>query len=94
MHTQGGLVPRSVPEVLQTSSMILGGVWLTHVDVWQKPTQYGKAIILQLKINKFQKKWVAVRIKRMFGTSLELCLRIICVIYVTYFNKTQILFLM
>ena len=21
--------------------------WLIHVDVWQKPTQYGKAIILQ-----------------------------------------------
>ena len=27
--------------------------WLIHVDVWQKPTQYFKAIILQLKINKF-----------------------------------------
>ena len=26
---------------------------LIHVDVWQKPTQYCKAIILQLKINKF-----------------------------------------
>ena len=24
---------------------------LIHVDVWQKPTQYCKAIILQLKIN-------------------------------------------
>jgi len=24
--------------------------WLIHVDVWQKPTQYCKAIILQLKI--------------------------------------------
>ena len=24
---------------------------LIHVDVWQKPTQYYKAIILQLKIN-------------------------------------------
>ena len=23
-----------------------------HVDVWQKPTQHCKAIILQLKINK------------------------------------------
>ena len=34
---------------------------LIHVDVWQKPTQYCKAIILQLKINKFSKgdaiKW-------------------------------------
>ena len=27
--------------------------WLTHVGVWQKPTQYCKAIILQLKLNKF-----------------------------------------
>ena len=25
-------------------------LWLTHVDIWQKPTQYCKAIILQLKI--------------------------------------------
>jgi len=24
-------------------------LWLTHVDIWQKPTQYCKAIILQLK---------------------------------------------
>ena len=28
-------------------------LWLTHVDVSQKPTQYCKVIILQLKINKF-----------------------------------------
>ena len=27
--------------------------WLIHVDVWQKPTQFCRAIILQLKINKF-----------------------------------------
>ena len=26
-------------------------LWLIHVDVWQKPTQYCKAIILQLKID-------------------------------------------
>ena len=26
--------------------------WLTHVDVWQKPTQFCKAIILQLKKRK------------------------------------------
>ena len=26
-------------------------LWLTHVVVWQKPTQYCKAINLQLKIN-------------------------------------------
>ena len=27
-------------------------LWLIHVDIWQKPTQYCKTIILQLKINK------------------------------------------
>jgi len=27
-------------------------LWLIHVDVWQKPTQYCKAVIPQLKINK------------------------------------------
>ena len=31
-------------------------LWLTHVDVWQKPTQYCKAVILQLKIDLFFKK--------------------------------------
>jgi len=25
-------------------------LWLTHADVWQKPTKHCKAIILQLKI--------------------------------------------
>ena len=29
-------------------------LWLIHVDVWQKPTQYCKAIIFQLK-NTFKK---------------------------------------
>ena len=28
--------------------------WLIHVAVWQKPTQYCKAIILQLKMNKLE----------------------------------------
>ena len=28
---------------------------LIHVDVWQKPTQYGKVITFQLKINKLKK---------------------------------------
>ena len=31
-------------------------LWLIHVDVWQKLTQYYKAIILQLKINRQTKK--------------------------------------
>ena len=29
-------------------------LWLTHVDVWQKPSQYCRTIILQLKIKKSQ----------------------------------------
>ena len=33
-------------------------LWLIHTDIWQKPMQYYKAIILQLKINKFFKKIV------------------------------------
>ena len=28
-----------------------GDIWLIQVVVWQEPTQYYKAIILQLKIN-------------------------------------------
>ena len=31
-------------------------LWLIHVDVWQKPKQYYKAIILQLRINNNNKK--------------------------------------
>ena len=31
-------------------------LWLIYVDVWQKPTKYYKAIILQLKINTKRKK--------------------------------------
>ena len=30
-------------------------LWLIHVNVWQKPEQYYKAIILKLKLNKFKK---------------------------------------
>ena len=30
-------------------------LWFIHVDIWQKPTQYCEAIILQLKINKLKK---------------------------------------
>ena len=28
-------------------------IWLIYADVWQKPIQYCKAIILQLKIDNF-----------------------------------------
>ena len=31
-------------------------LWLIHADVWRKPTQYCKAIILQSKISKFLKR--------------------------------------
>ena len=30
-------------------------LWLIYVDIWQKPAQCGKAIILQLKISKILK---------------------------------------
>ena len=35
-------------------------LWLIHVTIWQKPTQYCKAIILQLKINKKKKNNIAI----------------------------------
>ena len=28
-------------------------LWLIQVDIWQKPTQYCEAIVLQLKISRF-----------------------------------------
>ena len=31
-------------------------LWMILVDVWQRPTQYCKVIILQLKTNKLKKK--------------------------------------
>ena len=37
-------------------------LWLIHADVWQKPTQHCKAIIVQLKI-KLKKILKALRIK-------------------------------
>ena len=33
---------------------------LIHVDVWQKPTQYCKAIILRLKIKNFLKAEIII----------------------------------
>ena len=46
-------------------------LWLIHVDLWQKPTQFCKAIILQLKINKFKikkKKEISPRRGEPLGT--------------------------
>ena len=31
-------------------------LWLIHIDVWQKPTQYCKTIILKLKMNSLKKR--------------------------------------
>ena len=31
-------------------------LWLIHVDIWQRPTQYCKVIFLQLKISVWRKK--------------------------------------
>ena len=42
-------------------------LWLIHVGVWQKPTQYCKAIILQLKINKLENKARDSRAHLWFG---------------------------
>ena len=43
---------------------------LIHVDVWQKPTQYCEAIILQLKINKskFKKRARSEVVKKFYFT--------------------------
>ena len=37
-------------------------LWLIYVDLWQKPTQYCKAIILQLKINSDKKEMAVLSI--------------------------------
>ena len=36
-------------------------LWLIQVGIWQKPTQYCKAIILQLKINLILKNYYQAR---------------------------------
>ena len=49
-------------------------LWLIHVDIWQKPTQYYKAIILQLKINfkkSSEKKRRAVNINSIRGIDFK-----------------------
>ena len=39
-------------------------LWLIHVDIWQKPSQFCKAIILQLKQkNKYIKKFSVLKIE-------------------------------
>ena len=36
-------------EVREVEDIGMVYLWLIHIEVWQKPTQYCKAIILQLK---------------------------------------------
>ena len=53
--------------------------WLTHVDVWQKPTQYCKALILQLKINLKAKKKIKKKIPALHLTNgFSSCNCVIC----------------
>ena len=46
-------------------------LWLIHVDVWQKPTQYYEAIILQLKIDKLKKILIALSSNQNLFKQLE-----------------------
>ena len=53
-------------------------LWLIHVDVWQKPPQYCKVIILQLKLINFLKTALAYRslthsVSAFFVCGPELC---------------------
>ena len=45
-------------------------LWLMHVDVWWKPIQYCKAVILQLKINS-KKEDILLKSKTNFFFSVE-----------------------
>ena len=52
-------------------------LWLTHVDVWQKPTQYCKAITLQLKIN-LKRETLLHRVVTRYQPSIGLALEGSC----------------
>ena len=50
-----------------TREGIYVSLWLIHVDVWQKPTQYRKTVILQLKINQLKTySWIMLILKVIF----------------------------
>ena len=46
-------------------------LWLTHGDVRQKPTQYRKAIILQIKMNRWLKNKDKIRDLNMEAKSIK-----------------------
>ena len=48
----GGMVGWDGREVQEGGDICI--LWLVHVDIRQKPSQYCKAVILQLIINKFK----------------------------------------
>ena len=50
-----------------------GAYVLIHVDVWQKPTQPCKAIILQLKINTLKKIKCTTNVTHLNHPSTILC---------------------
>ena len=62
-------------------------LWLIHADLWQKPAQYCKAIMLQLNMNKFKLK---IKINSKWIKELNVRLYIIKFleenIYRTYFD--------
>ena len=50
-------------------------LWLSHVDIWQKPTKFSKAIILWLKntlIKNKPKKQVINQLLHMVTTAMKL----------------------
>ena len=48
-------------------------LWLIHVDIWQKPTQYCKAILFQLKVNTFFKKCINRSHLRYYNENRKTC---------------------
>ena len=66
-------------------------LWLIHVDVWQKPTQYCKAIIFHLKIHKSKTKHKKWAIHFCLFTLLNVCFVVVVVLYF-YLNLMFIFF--
>ena len=44
-------------------------LWLIHVDVWQKPTKFCKAVILQSKNNRKKTHWTVKKKKNAFPSN-------------------------
>ena len=60
-HTSGSVTTQTGGMGWEVGGRFEGGrtyvyLWLIHADIWQKPTQYCKTIILQLNTNKFFKR--------------------------------------